>query len=741
MMNGAPPLAKILIYQASLSFLKGACKTHMLRMTVDDHIASMTSNGVVEAIVKSLECRKRILELSTKLELADDPKFRIALRTDEGRIATLLVFILNSKSDEETVLRLEGDSAQYFLDVVQETLDRGFMMAQEHNRMALRIIRKLSERCDRLPSSLFIVGVTGRDEHPSFGGGFGDIYRALYGDQRVALKRMRYFIRGSDLRRIRLKFCREALLWKDLQHAHILPFLGIDRDTFPSSLCMVSPWMEHGTVTNYLKTHGYRNVDKLLYQVSQGLEYLHSRNIVHGDLRGANILIKEDWSACLTDFGLSIFSDATSTMSTNRGGSLYWMAPELLDPGRFGLKFARTPATDVYAFGCVCFELYAERPPFSNLPEPGALMKVLNGERPARPSGLRTMSDTLWRAEDGLGSSARTSPSQHTIRAVCTIDTSSRPPGTNFDQSDIRFTLLNSVKAVAAAATSSSEGPMTATSTHTPPPPPREGQWWRGKPLDALRNIFPSKIPAGRASPNRSTIDLNQAESRSSAGKDPVLDATPKGGTAGSKASGENAGSYRYKAKSLYAYNASPDDSNEISFRKGEIFDIVSGRGGWWQVRNADGSVGSTSHPPPLLNVHALRLVYFYAFSRTFQLSPDYSSSGGPCAPAPKPSREQSCAPAPKPSWEQSNSRSSPCTRRRHTISSQSSVFLRRFSRRSRRDIVPQGRHTRYSRQTREVVAGQRPRWVGGPCTVQLSPAYLSFSLIYIHFLATESSS
>jgi serine/threonine protein kinase len=44
-------------------------------------------------------------------------------------------------------------------------------------------------------------------------------------------------------------------------------------------------------------------------------------------------------------------------MSTNRGGSLYWMAPELLDPGRFGLKFARTPATDVYAFGCVCFEV------------------------------------------------------------------------------------------------------------------------------------------------------------------------------------------------------------------------------------------------------------------------------------------------------------------------------------------------------------------------------------------------
>ncbi|KAJ7248623.1 kinase-like domain-containing protein, partial [Mycena haematopus] len=350
--------SRILIYEASLSFLKGACSTQLcppseveiLRRTVDDYMSSMTSGSVVGAIVESLECRRRVLQLSTRLELGNDPSLRTALRADEERIATLLVSILNSRSDEETVLRLEGDSAQYFLDVVQEILDGGYMMAPEHNRMALRIIRKLSASCDRLPSSLFIAGVEGRDEHPTFGGGFGDIYRASYGVQPVALKRMRHFLRGSELRRTHSKFCQEALVWKDLHHPHILPFLGIDRDSFPLSFCMVSPWMKHGSVINYLKTHGYANVDKLLYEIAQGLEYLHSNTIVHGDLKGANILIKEDWSACLTDFGLSGYSDATSTMSTNRGGSLYWMAPELLDPERFGFKFARTTATDVYAF-------------------------------------------------------------------------------------------------------------------------------------------------------------------------------------------------------------------------------------------------------------------------------------------------------------------------------------------------------------------------------------------------------
>lgn len=79
-------------------------------------------------------------------------------------------------------------------------------MAQENSRMARRIIRKLSASCDRLPSSLFITGVTGREQHPTFGGAYGDIYRASHGNQIVALKYMRavHFMRGSELRRIRL---------------------------------------------------------------------------------------------------------------------------------------------------------------------------------------------------------------------------------------------------------------------------------------------------------------------------------------------------------------------------------------------------------------------------------------------------------------------------------------------------------------------------------------------------------
>ncbi|KAJ7665098.1 hypothetical protein DFH06DRAFT_1186626 [Mycena polygramma] len=64
------------------------------------------------------------------------------------------------------------------------------------------------------------------------------------------------------------------------------------------------------------------------------------------------------------------------------------------------------------------------------------------------------------------------------------------------------------------------------------------------------------------------------------------------GSTPTGSAPGGDEGNYQYKAKALYAYSASADDPNEISFNKGEILDIVDKQGKWWQAKKADGSVG-----------------------------------------------------------------------------------------------------------------------------------------------------
>ncbi|KAJ6566792.1 kinase-like domain-containing protein [Mycena capillaripes] len=232
-------------------------------------------------------------------------ELRESLEDVEAQINTFLTHILNSGDAKRAAKRLEGGNAQSFIDAIQDVLDRGTLPNAHSRSKARRLMQKVSEAHEQLPSSIFISGVNDHDEHPTFGGGFGDVYRASYQGKMVALKRIRTFTADSTTHRNRLQFCKEALDWQGLRHSFILPLLGIDRETFAPSFCMVSPWMKHGTVLKYLRDRGRGDVNRLLLEIAHGLDYLHSMNIIHGDLRGNNILISDDKTACLTDFGLA----------------------------------------------------------------------------------------------------------------------------------------------------------------------------------------------------------------------------------------------------------------------------------------------------------------------------------------------------------------------------------------------------------------------------------------------------
>ncbi|KAJ7106397.1 hypothetical protein C8R43DRAFT_846767, partial [Mycena crocata] len=81
---------------------------------------------------------------------------------------------------EQEILALEGDYAQAFVDVVQDTLRKALLPTAVGTAKARRLMTKLAKRCDMLPSSLFISGVTQRDEQPTFHGGFGEVFKATY---------------------------------------------------------------------------------------------------------------------------------------------------------------------------------------------------------------------------------------------------------------------------------------------------------------------------------------------------------------------------------------------------------------------------------------------------------------------------------------------------------------------------------------------------------------------------------
>ncbi|KIM53149.1 hypothetical protein SCLCIDRAFT_139595, partial [Scleroderma citrinum Foug A] len=132
--------------------------------------------------------------------------------------------------------------------------------------------------------------------------------------------------------------------------------------------------------------------------IANGLLYLHTYKegpIIHGDIKGFNVLISEEGRALLTDFGLSFLTNSSFSMSTpgHFGGKLPWMAPEMLNGGE------ATAARDVWAFAMTVLELFTREDPFH--PINGTipiLMRILKGP-PDRPSAENTRSrltDEWW---------------------------------------------------------------------------------------------------------------------------------------------------------------------------------------------------------------------------------------------------------------------------------------------------------------------------------------------------------
>ncbi|KAJ8077648.1 hypothetical protein PM082_002081 [Marasmius tenuissimus] len=193
---------------------------------------------------------------------------------------------------------------------------------------------------------------------------------------------------------------REAIVWQQLRHPNLLPFVGMYYlGESQGQLCLVSPWMEQGNLVTFLKNAPPERVDRmqLAYDVASGLVHLHGMKIVHGDMKGVNVLITPEFRACIGDFALShvAYSHAVnlSTSSTSRGkGTTRWLAPELLNPE---LSTVSTEQSDMYAYGCVCYEILADRVPFHDLTDGAVIFAVLlRQQHSPRPEGLDD--DAIW---------------------------------------------------------------------------------------------------------------------------------------------------------------------------------------------------------------------------------------------------------------------------------------------------------------------------------------------------------
>ncbi|KAJ7762577.1 kinase-like domain-containing protein [Mycena metata] len=256
----------------------------------------------------------------------------------------------------------------------------------------LKALLKLSIKANRHPRCFALSDRLQLAEHPTAAGSFGDVWKGKIHGATVSVKIMRVY-QEADVEALLQEFYHEALIWRQLSHPNLLPFFGAYYlEGTKSRLCLVSPWMENGDITRYLKANpaGINRLT-LTLDVALGLDHLHSLKLVHGDLKAINVLVARSGRAVLADFGLSSVTDSKilqSASTSKAGGTMRWQAPELFTGEKNSFS------SDIYALSCVFYEILTGSLPFYDLPTDVAVMyQVMHGQRPKRTSVIE---DSVW---------------------------------------------------------------------------------------------------------------------------------------------------------------------------------------------------------------------------------------------------------------------------------------------------------------------------------------------------------
>ena len=212
-------------------------------------------------------------------------------------------------------------------------------------------------------------------------GGMATVYLAqdLKHDRRVAMKVLRpelAAVIGAE------RFLAEIKTTANLQHSHILPLH--DSGSIDGFLFYVMPYVEGESLRDRLNREHQLPVGdavRLATEVASALDYAHRHGVVHRDIKPENILL-HDGSALVADFGIALAVSTAGSRMTESGMSLG--TPNYMSPEQAMGEREITPRTDVYALGCVTYEMLIGEPPFTGPTAQAIVARVMTEE----PRGL-----------------------------------------------------------------------------------------------------------------------------------------------------------------------------------------------------------------------------------------------------------------------------------------------------------------------------------------------------------------
>lgn len=205
------------------------------------------------------------------------------------------------------------------------------------------------------------------------------VYEGKYFGQKVAIKKLNQ----SALNEQGLQeFYNEAKIWQNLSFKNIVQLYDVH--STPEAKCMIMELCIY-TLSDLLhkkRMHGEIPWSRRLYiarDIVSGVLYLHAKGILHRDLKSMNVLLTDDGTVKICDFGMAKYLEAQTSRATGVKGTAQWLAPEIAGEGA---KY--TAKSDVYSMGIILWEIAARCPPYNDFEGNvfRLMIRIVEGMRP-----------------------------------------------------------------------------------------------------------------------------------------------------------------------------------------------------------------------------------------------------------------------------------------------------------------------------------------------------------------------
>lgn len=312
-------------------------------------------------------------------------------------------------NNDDTVDETRTDKAEAWQDLLAEITGLPKPSPLGKIRHVTRQLADVQQLRNLLPASQQVASHKYQTMGEIGTGSFARVHKATLGNRIVAAKKYKegHFHRKSNID----LYCREVSIHSKLNHEHILQFIGAVVSESPSGFCILTEYIDGGTLFDTLHVRK-RSIEfkmrlSIAFGVASGMAYLHSLQvpIIHRDLNSHNVLLSSQMKAFVADFGESrYYSDgkfqAESPIPKNltlQPGNLRWMAPEIFRQNSiYSLK------ADVYSYGLVVWELVTGQVPFAEFePAAAAAQMAYHHQRPmipdSCPKGVTALIAACWR--------------------------------------------------------------------------------------------------------------------------------------------------------------------------------------------------------------------------------------------------------------------------------------------------------------------------------------------------------